>query len=45
MDVFKKIDIDFDYQKLRKDVVDTFQSIKKSAIGTILKEYHIETNV
>ena len=37
MDVFKKIDIDFDYQKLRKDVVDTFQSIKKSAIGTNLE--------
>ncbi len=38
MDVFKKINIDFDYQKLRKDVVDTFQSIKKSAIGTMYED-------
>ena len=38
MEVFKKISIDFDYQQLRKDVENTFHTIKSQAIGT---EYEI----
>lgn len=41
MEVFKKISVDFDYQKLRKDVEDTYYTIKSQAIGT---EYEILSN-
>ena len=41
MEVFKKISIDFDYQQLRKDVENTFHTIKSQAIGT---EYEILSN-
>ena len=34
MDVFKRLDIEFDYAQLRKDVVSTFESIRDEAYGT-----------
>ena len=37
MKVFKRLDIEFDYAQLRKDVVSTFESIRDEAYGT---EYH-----
>ena len=38
MEVFKKISVDFDYQQLRKDVVDTYQQVKTSAIGSMYED-------
>ena len=34
MEVFKRLDIEFDYTQLRKDVVSTFESIRDKAYGT-----------
>ena len=38
MQVFKKLNIEFDYAQLRKDVVSTFENIRDKAHGT---EYHV----
>lgn len=38
MDVFKKISVDFDYKQLRKDVAQTYQRIKLSAVGTMYED-------
>ena len=34
MQVFKKLNIEFDYAQLRKDVVSTFENIRDKAHGT-----------
>ena len=41
MEVFKRLDIEFDYVQLRKDVVSTFESIRDEAYGT--ENYNLST--